>query len=497
MKKQLLTTASFLLFGLTAIAQNNNANPSATGANWKSNGNAATTSDFIGTTNEQDLIFKTNNQERIILDKTGNLIVKDRINPGEGGGEVIINPGQLHRPLNQNPIAAFMLKVGGSGHFEGQVDMLKGVIEEFLWVKGVIKGPRLDVDSIKMDSTRGIYGHTKIVGDLIVKQNLTVDGDAVFRSKLTAEQGLTFSGTNGIKYSTNPDGSSSFKYGNANTTLGTQQICAAQPYAYVNHQFGGWMQIFNADASGNYVPNTGLLNFQTWTGGSSIDASIGGQTGSGGLLLNYFCGNDTYINTGANGGTVKLGRKVDAAQSVRIGSFGSDPIDPSVSLSIGQNNANTTALKLNIWEGTVKAIDLVNPGNQISNFTVYQNGKTEIKSYDENPLDIINPATGKSNFRVKNSGVVFSREVNVQLADYPDYVFSKNYSLMSIEEVEKYITINKHLPNVPSAKEIEANGANLGELNKIQMEKIEELTLYIIEMKKEIEALKKQVNNGK
>ena len=68
---------------------------------------------------------------------------------------------------------------------------------------------------------------------------------------------------------------------------------------------------------------------------------------------------------------------------------------------------------------------------------------------------------------------------------------------MPLDALDKYIAANKHLPNVPSAKEIEANGANLGELNKIQMEKIEELTLYIIEMKKELEALRKQVEEIK
>lgn len=104
---------------------------------------------------------------------------------------------------------------------------------------------------------------------------------------------------------------------------------------------------------------------------------------------------------------------------------------------------------------------------------------------------------GNVNFRVKNSGVVYSREINVQLTNYPDYVFKNDYKLMSLDKLENYIKTNKHLPNVPSAKQIETDGANLGELNKIQMEKIEELTLYIIELKKELEAIKKQINTNK
>jgi hypothetical protein len=71
----------------------------------------------------------------------------------------------------------------------------------------------------------------------------------------------------------------------------------------------------------------------------------------------------------------------------------------------------------------------------------------------------------------------------------PDYVFAKNYTLKSLDEVEDFIKKNNHLPGIPSAKTIETNGLSVGEMQKMQMEKIEELTLYIIELKKEIEKL--------
>ena len=106
------------------------------------------------------------------------------------------------------------------------------------------------------------------------------------------------------------------------------------------------------------------------------------------------------------------------------------------------------------------------------------------------PGNIISPNT---NFKVKTNGTVYCREVFVQVADFPDYVFKNDYKLMSLDKLENYIIANKHLPNVPSASEIERNGASIGELNKIQMEKIEELTLYIIELKKEVETLKTKV----
>jgi hypothetical protein len=106
-------------------------------------------------------------------------------------------------------------------------------------------------------------------------------------------------------------------------------------------------------------------------------------------------------------------------------------------------------------------------------------------------FDVFNSATNRAEFRVKANGVVYSREVNVQLTAFPDYVFNGNYQLRSLESLESYISKNHHLPNVPSAAEVEKNGANLGELAKIQLEKIEELTLYVIQLKKELDELKK------
>jgi hypothetical protein len=70
-------------------------------------------------------------------------------------------------------------------------------------------------------------------------------------------------------------------------------------------------------------------------------------------------------------------------------------------------------------------------------------------------------------------------------------VFDKNYKLKSLEEVEKYIVENHHLPDVPSELEIKNTEVNILEMQKIQMKKIEELTLYIIELKRELNNLKK------
>jgi hypothetical protein len=101
---------------------------------------------------------------------------------------------------------------------------------------------------------------------------------------------------------------------------------------------------------------------------------------------------------------------------------------------------------------------------------------------------------GIENFKVLGDGKVYAREVNVLLGTFPDYVFDKNYKLMDLNELEIYINNNKHLPEIPSEQEVTANGANIGEMVKLQMQKIEELTLYLIEQNKKIEQLEIQNN---
>ena len=81
-------------------------------------------------------------------------------------------------------------------------------------------------------------------------------------------------------------------------------------------------------------------------------------------------------------------------------------------------------------------------------------------------------------------------EVTSNVRDWPDYVFENDYPLMNLQEVEQYIKENKHLPAVPSAAEVEVNGVNLGEMNAILIQKVEELTLYILDLQKQINELK-------
>ncbi|BFP40638.1 hypothetical protein FGF1_14830 [Flavobacteriaceae bacterium GF1] len=89
-------------------------------------------------------------------------------------------------------------------------------------------------------------------------------------------------------------------------------------------------------------------------------------------------------------------------------------------------------------------------------------------------------------------GNIHAEEVKVDLnVPAPDYVFKEGYDLKSLQEIQDYIKEHGHLPNIPSAQEMEEDGIELGRMNMKLLEKIEELTLYVIDLKKEINLLKK------
>lgn len=89
------------------------------------------------------------------------------------------------------------------------------------------------------------------------------------------------------------------------------------------------------------------------------------------------------------------------------------------------------------------------------------------------------------------AGSVVAESVKVKLqGSWPDYVFDENYRLMPLHEAEEYIVSHGHLPDMPSADEVKKNGIDIGEINAKLLKKIEELTLHLIQLKKEVDDLK-------
>ncbi|WP_289554030.1 hypothetical protein [Olivibacter sp. 47] len=96
----------------------------------------------------------------------------------------------------------------------------------------------------------------------------------------------------------------------------------------------------------------------------------------------------------------------------------------------------------------------------------------------------------KSGSKLSVKGKISAQEVEVTTSNWPDYVFDENYEMKSLAEIEAFVNEHKHLPGIPSKKEAEEAGVNLGDMNRKLLEKVEELTLHLIEKDKELTDVK-------
>lgn len=112
-------------------------------------------------------------------------------------------------------------------------------------------------------------------------------------------------------------------------------------------------------------------------------------------------------------------------------------------------------------------------------------------------IDISVIANEPNDYNLYVGGGIITEKIRVGTKGslyWPDYVFASDYNLMPLNTLAKYVNDNKHLPGVPSASDVEKNGVELSEMSAVLLQKVEELTLYVLELKKENEELRKEVN---
>lgn len=107
----------------------------------------------------------------------------------------------------------------------------------------------------------------------------------------------------------------------------------------------------------------------------------------------------------------------------------------------------------------------------------------------------INTLNPNSNYKLTVNGGILAEEVKIISSVGADFVFSKNYKLPELSQIDKYIKENKHLPDIPSAEEMKTNGLDMGEFQIKLLQKIEELTLYVIELEKKNKEIENRLNN--
>ncbi|MDP1799873.1 MAG: hypothetical protein Q8L81_00880 [Bacteroidota bacterium] len=214
----------------------------------------------------------------------------------------------------------------------------------------------------------------------------------------------------------------------------------------------------------------------------------------------------TGVGTSVGIGTLTPYTRLHVADGV-VTVSGNNPYGgPQIVLGPAPSNNNIWGIEtmptgLNFWRPGIGG--QVNQGNYFL-FLKHTNGNVGIKTnnptagltVNSNVL-IGNPATVNlpAGYKLYVETGILTEKVKVAVkntANWADYVFDKNYKMLSLSEVEAYVNKNKHLPGVPSADEVVENGIDMAAMDAKLLEKIEELTLYVIKLEKEMNELKRK-----
>lgn len=249
--------------------------------------------------------------------------------------------------------------------------------------------------------------------------------------------------------------------------------------------------------------------------GLQLEGQVIGPVGGGGISLPGDCGSGSNITPIWFSGNHKI---TSACTDVNIGIGTNPPLYPlhvfgqanvdwltTEQIGIGTTTPGNVALKINsvgasyfalahlkqagvspykkmifmeIEDPSVELIKVVNSQTGHTPFYLNADGKMVIKNGVQTILQL------------DSDGMLRARRIKVDTDVWPDYVFADDYALMPLKDVEIFINKENHLPNIPSQKEIISNGLDLGEMNILLLEKIEELMLYTIQQQKEIDELK-------
>jgi hypothetical protein len=297
-----------------------------------------------------------------------------------------------------------------------------------------------------------------VVGDVIIDGLLSLSGDLDLGGNLSVAGNTLLNGTLGV---------------GGNTSLGADLNVAG------NTTLAGTLSVGSTSSFGDDVGITGNLDVSGGVTTSAFAMPSGASNGY--VLLSDALGNASWQspdvfaqtltwNAGSNQLSISSGNTVNLSDMLQ---------------SISLNQATNT---LSVSEGGSVNLD------KYDNGWVYGSGSNLY--YTGNVA--IGANTYATGFKLSVDGKVACEEVLVDLSgNWPDYVFATDYPLLDIHTLANYIKAENHLPGVPTAEEVAENGIEIGEMQRVMMEKIEELTLYVIAQQETIEALKAEVETLK
>lgn len=364
------------------------------------------------------------------------------------------------------------------------------------------RGEMVAQSNLKTDSDLFVNGNAEIIGELKVRSLSRLSGGIVTPG-IAVGKATDYIG---ISMVTLTGGARVLSFGSA--PIKELPTTCIKPYS------SSLMSIFSDRAGVISSNSANMLDFNNDGQNGYIDYGYdislysqgsGSVTPIPALKLNSHCYGDVEIARG--GGVLAAGNYLEIGSPSRNNGIALNVKAPNrigqritvISLYLDSNpvapDAYNTQLFVN--RNKIKALTVFNTVTNSSGdetFVVYGNGKTHIGI--GRPL-----TTGVcANAMLTVDGTILAKEVRVAISTsthWADYVFDKGYKLMPLKEVEAFIQSNKHLPEVPSSADVEKNGIDVTEISATLLKKIEELTLYTIELQKKLEDQQKEINNLK
>jgi hypothetical protein len=309
--------------------------------------------------------------------------------------------------------------------------------------------------------------------------------------------------------------------GSFNTATGSN-VLKSNTTGNENTATGAWTLLNNTTGSGNTANGINALNanttgtLNTAVGGSSLQSNTIGYANTALGSTTLFSNTTGSFNI-ANGlsalssnttGTANTATGVDALHSNSTGSYnianGFEALylntTGNYNIAIGDSAGHKSTGNRNMFLG-IRAGYYENAGSD-KMYLANDSNKTLLYG-DFSTGQVLMGKGQPSGYAFKGTrtlnvlGGLLTDSIRVALSqNWSDYVFDEAYKLPSLQQVEQYIQVNKHLPGIPSGEEVKQNGIELGEMNAKLLAKIEELTLYVLDQQKQIDKLTKQVNGN-
>jgi hypothetical protein len=449
----------------------------------------------IGSRDSRSLNFVTNNKTGMVLDSLGNLSITGKIVASSlsGSGFRLLkvddygNIGPADAPVGGNPVSTPCVAnslpwyeggntaIGTNNNIIGPCNTRDFILQSnntslvFLKTSGLVGlGPGNSSPSSQLDVTDGGGNH------------LLIGGDVLGQIESTSEMNLICASANDIHFREGAiTNSPNFSIkGGGNVGIGT-----SSPGTKLTIASG------SSDGVQNRTSSTSAKAFSSYNTSTSQDDFL--VYGDGKTILGYQSGspNAAMLNINTNGSSTKVLSSYNSSTSQE-----EFLVLGNGKTILGYQSGSPNGAMLDINTNGGEAIHVFNTAstNTITKvtFKVESNGRTNIG--ESRPL-----TTGvASNAMLSVDGLILARDIRVSISTsthWADYVFDKKYQLMSLEDVERYVLKNRHLPEVPSESDVKENGIDVTSMNLILLKKVEELYLYTIELKRNIELQDAQI----